>query len=158
MSKERILLLEEETNARWTLQALLEDEGFSVAPIRSISEAEQSLKQGDFGGLITESGIGQSSTLPLIREFKNAHPEAYVMMLSYREVREGEYEESINAGVDDFFQKPIPFSRLLLHLEKGLIHRRNLLLKIELEEELKKLSAKTPAREEKQISNSRTMT
>ena len=67
-------------------------------------------------------------------------------------------EESINAGVDDFFQKPISFSRLLLHLEKGLTHRRDLVLKKGLEEELKKLNTKTLMREETTTSNAHQIT
>jgi DNA-binding NtrC family response regulator len=153
MSKERILLLEEEPNALWTEKALLEGEEFQVIAAASLDRAFQSLKEGEIGGLITEYRINQSSTLPLIREFKKAFPAAYVMMLSYREIQEGEYKDSITAGVDDVFQKPIPFGKFLLHLEKGLSHRRELLRKKELEEELKKLSPKVSTREETPIPN-----
>jgi len=33
------------------------------------------------------------------------------------------YEEIINAGVDDFFLKPIFNARILIHLKKGLKQR-----------------------------------
>ena len=147
MSKERILLLEEEANAKWTQKALLEGEDFQVIAVDSIDQALRGLGEGEFGGLITEYRINQSSSLPVIREFKKAFPEAYVMMVSHMDVRETEYEESINTGVDDFFQKPISFNKLLLHLGKGLSRRRELLAKKELEEELKKLNSKAKSAE-----------
>jgi DNA-binding response OmpR family regulator len=89
----------------------------------------------------------------VIREFKKAFPEVFIMMLSHREVQEGEYEEFINAGVGDFFYKPIAFKKLLLHLKKGLGHRRDLLLKNELEQDLKKLNSKAASPEEGTTSN-----
>ena len=64
-----------------------------------------------------------------VREFKKDFPEAYVMMLSNQEAMESEYEEIMNAGTDDFFQKPISLKKVLLHLEKGLKNKMNLVLK-----------------------------
>jgi len=146
MAKERILILDEEANTRWTLKALLEGEGFLVVPVYSINQAFDSCKGNDFGGLVSEYRVGQSTTLGVIREFKKAFPEAYVMMLSHGEVQEGEYEDFLKAGVDDFFYKPLAFKKLRLHLEKGLGHRRALILKNELEEDLKKRNPKASNR------------
>lgn len=120
MSKERLLILDPEANTQWTLKALLEDEGFSVIATASMDQAFKSFKENDLIGLITEYRIDQSSTLNAVREFKKDFPEAYVMMLSNQEAMENEYEEIMNAGTDDFFQKPISFKKVLLHLEKGL--------------------------------------
>ena len=153
MSKERILILDEEANTQWTLKELLEGEDFSVTPVNSINQALETYRENDFGGLITECRVNQSTTLNVIGEFKKSFPEAYVMMLSHGEVQEGEYEEFINAGVDDFFYKPTAFKKLLLHLKKGLGHRRDLLLKNELEQDLKNLNSKAPKREEATASN-----
>ena len=153
MSKERILILDAEENTQWTLKKLLEEEGFSVIPVCTINRALESYGKNDFGALITEYRVAQSTTLGVIREFKKVFPEAYVLLLSHGEVQEGEYEEFINAGVDDFFYKPIAFKKLLLHLEKGLSHRRDLLLKNELEEDLKIRISKGLNREEGGNSN-----
>jgi DNA-binding NtrC family response regulator len=143
MSRERILILDEETNTQWTLRELLEEENFSVIPVDSINQAIESYDANNFGGLITECRVSQTPTFLVIREFKKTFPGAYVMALSHSEVKEEEYEEFINAGVDDFFYKPISFKKLLLHLEKGLSHRRDLILKNELEADLKSLTSKT---------------
>ena len=148
MSKERILILDEEANAQWALSEFLESKDFSTAVVNSIKQASEIIKIDNFSALITEYRVEQATTLGLIREFKAAFPEAYVLMLSYSEVGEGEYEEIISTGTEDFFYKPIDFNKLLLHLEKGLSHRRDLLMKKEMEAELKKLNLKTTTREE----------
>ena len=153
MSKERILILDEEANTQWTLKEWLESEDFLVIPVNSIKQALESLRETDFGGLITEYRVDQTTTLDVIGEFKKSFPEAYVMMLSHGEVQEGEYEKIINSGTDDFFYKPIALKKVLLHLEKGLNHRRELLLKNEFEEELKKLNWNASNCEEGTTSN-----
>jgi DNA-binding NtrC family response regulator len=125
MSKERLLILDPEENTQWTLKALLEGEGFSVIATASIDQALNTFKENDLIGLITEYRIGHSSTLNIIREFKRDFPGAYVLMLSNQDTLENEYEEIIDAGIDDFFQKPISFKKVLVHLKKGLKHRLN---------------------------------
>ncbi len=130
MSKERILILDGEANSQWTLKALLESEDYSVIAANTIDQALEKFAESGFSGLITEYRINDSSTVSLVREFKKAFPEAYVMTLSYKELKESEYEEIIEAGTDDLFQKPISFKKVLLHLQKGLKNRLNLLIKI----------------------------
>jgi len=128
MSKERILIVDEEANTQWTLKALLESEDYAVIAAGSIDQALEKFAETELSGLITEYRINNSLTLSMVRMFKNAFPEAYVMMLSYGEVKESEYEQILKAGADDFFQKPISFKRVLLHLQKGLKNRLNLLV------------------------------
>ncbi len=128
MSKERILILDGDVNTQWTLKSLLESEDYSVIAVSVIDQAFEKLAETALSGLITEYRINDSSTLSMVREFKKAFPEAYVMMLSYKEVKESEYEQIIKAGTDDFFQKPISFKKILIHLQKGLRNRLNLLV------------------------------
>jgi DNA-binding response OmpR family regulator len=44
-------------------------------------------------------------------------------MLTNTELLENEYEEIIDAGVDDYFLKPLSNKKVLLHLRKGLMQR-----------------------------------
>ncbi|MCJ7642062.1 MAG: hypothetical protein MUO29_09245, partial [Desulfobacterales bacterium] len=55
---------------------------------------------------------------------------------------EKEYEEIMTAGVDDYFIKPFPSWKILLHLRKGLRQRGLLLQKKRLDQELNGLRAK----------------
>ena len=148
MLKERLLILDPEANTQWTLKALLEDEDFLVSTADSIGQALKNFKENEFNSLITEYWIEHSSTLNAVREFKKVFPEAYVMMLSNQEILEKEYEEIISAGIDDFFQKPISFGKVLIHLKKGLKNRMNLLPEKKFPAELNSVVPNQPIQEE----------
>ena len=140
MPKETIVILDPELNTQWPLKTFLENENYHALPVKTIEEAERRFSEFEVSALITEYWINHSSTLEAIRGFKKAFPEAYVMLLTHGEIREGEYEEIIDAGVDDLFLKPFPVKKILLHLRKGLKQRQNLLQKRSLANQLKQNS------------------
>jgi DNA-binding NtrC family response regulator len=115
-----IIILDPEEHTRWVLRTLLENEGYKVFCAATTEEARKILLEYKFHGLISEYWIGQDSALEVIKKFKELSPDGYVMMLANDDVQEHEYQEIINAGVDDFFVKPFPTRRILLHLQKGL--------------------------------------
>ncbi len=124
--RETILILDSDNHTRWTLKALLETERYPVIAVDTIENALGNLS-GKISGFVTEYWVNQLNTLEAIRELKKRTPEAYVMMLTDKVANEKEYEEIINAGVDDYFIKPVPSQRVLLHLRKGLRQRSQLL-------------------------------
>jgi DNA-binding response OmpR family regulator len=63
-------------------------------------------------------------------------------MLTDKELDEEEYEEIIDAGVDDYFLKPLSGEKILLHLRKGLRQRNISLQKKRLEQELNRIQTK----------------
>ena len=125
--RETILLLDSDSYTRWTLKALLESENYSVMAADTIETALKNLS-GKISGFITEYWVNRSNTLETIRELKERIPEAYVMMLTDNVLNEDDYEAVINAGVDDYFIKPVPAQRVLLHLRKGLRQHSQILL------------------------------
>ena len=139
MSKEAIVILDNESNTLWTLKTILESEDYKVLSAPTIEEALKNFYEFEVSGLITEYWVHHSSTLETIRQFKKMFPEAYVMMLTNTETRENEYEEIIVAGTDDFFQKPFSINKVLLHLRKGLKQRQNLIQKKITAEELNRI-------------------
>jgi len=141
MPKETIVILDPELNTQWPLKTFLENEDYNVVPVNTIEKARKKFSEFEVSGLITEYWIDHSSTLETVRGFKKAFPEAYVMLLTHGEIKEREYEEIIDAGVDDFFLKPFPVKKILLHLRKGLKQRENLLQKRRLADELKRTSS-----------------
>jgi DNA-binding response OmpR family regulator len=136
---ETILILDEEHHIQWTLKTFLESEKYVVIAVNTIKGTLRNLPELRVSGLITEYWINHSSTLETIRELKRISPEVYVMMLTNKEVRESEYEEILNSGIDDYFLKPISFRKILLHLRKGLKQHHLLLQKNQLEEELNQI-------------------
>jgi DNA-binding NtrC family response regulator len=129
MPKETIIVLDQESHILWTLKTLLESEKYAVLVADTIQGALSHLSESEVSALITEYRIDHSPTLEVIREFKKLFPEDYVMILTHSEVGDDEYEKIIKVGTDDFFIKPFPVGRILLHLRKGLEHRQIVLEK-----------------------------
>jgi DNA-binding NtrC family response regulator len=140
MARETIVILDPELNTQWPLKTFLENEDYNVVPVNTVEKARKKFSEFEISGLITEYWINHSSTLETVRGFKKVFPEAYVMFLTQGEIKESEYEEIIDAGADDFFLKPFPAKKILLHLRKGLKQRQNLLQKKRLADELKQTS------------------
>jgi DNA-binding response OmpR family regulator len=136
---ETILILDKEPHIQWTLKTFLEEERYVVTTTSTLSEALRNFSELKVSGLITEYWINEVSAIETIKELKRVLPEVYVMMLTNNDVKESEYEEIMNSGVDDYFLKPCSFKKILLHLRKGLRHQNILLRKNELEDELKQL-------------------
>ena len=125
---ETILILDKEPHIQWTLKTFLESEKYVVTAANTLNGALRNFSEFKVSGLITEYWINDSCTLETIKELKRMFPEAYVMMLTNNNVKESEYEEIMNSGVDDYFIKPYSFKKILLHLRKGL-KQHNILLK-----------------------------
>ena len=140
MAKETIIILDPEANAQWPLRTLLAEEGFNVIWAKTIEEAMKKFSEYEVSGLITEYWVNHSSTVEIIRGFKKTFPDGYVVVLTIGELPEKEYEAMLNAGADDYFQKPFSVQKILLHLRKGLKQRQNLIQKRKLAEELSRNS------------------
>jgi DNA-binding NtrC family response regulator len=142
MSKEKIVILDNEHYIQWTIKTVLEGEKYSVLAFDSIEKLMRVLSENGVACLVTEYWIDHFCTLEVVRSLKEKFPEVYVMMLTSRQVGPNKYKEIINAGVDDFFEKPFPAERILLHLRKGLKQRDILLQKKQLEQELDRIDPK----------------
>ena len=140
MTKETILILDNEPYIQWSLKALLETEKYLPITADTIEIALNHFSTYRISGLITEYRIDQFCTLDAIRNLKKRFPGLYVMMLTNGEVEGSQYEEIMNAGVDDFFTKPFSSEKVLLHLKKGLKQRDILLQKNRLEQELNRVA------------------
>jgi len=123
MAIRTILILDKEYHTQWTLKAFLESEKYIVVAVNTIEKALQQIGESVISGLITEYWIDHVRTLEIIREVRRRFPEIYILMLTNTELLEKEYEEIIDAGVDDYFLKPSSNKKVLLHLRKGLMQR-----------------------------------
>lgn len=121
--KGTILILDTDKNITWILRTLLENENYPVVIADTLDGALEGFSNFHVLGLITEYQIENVCTLEAIRKLKGMFPEAYVMMVTDKEMKEDEYEEMMQMGVDDYFLKPVPMKRILLHLQKGLRYR-----------------------------------
>ena len=136
MSKETILILDNEKYIQWTLKKLLEAEEYAILSSDSIETAHAVFSEHKVACLITEYWINHFCTLELVRGLKKRFPEIYVMMLTSKELGGEKYKEILNAGVDDLFMKPFAPEKIVLHLKKGLRQRNLFLQKEQLEQKL----------------------
>jgi DNA-binding response OmpR family regulator len=139
MSKDTILILDKEFHTQWTLKTLLESEKYIVLAVDTIERALQNFQEFEVSGLITEFRIDHTNVPEIIRELKKSFSELYVMMLTYENLEEKEYKKIMGAGIDDFFLKPVSSEKILIHLKKGLGHRKILLQKKRLEQRLNEI-------------------
>jgi DNA-binding NtrC family response regulator len=123
MPEGMILILDADKNITWTLKTLLESENYPVVVVDTIDRAVKDFSKIQVAGFISEYRIENDCTLETIRELKRMCPETYVMIVTDKEMKEDEYEEMMQMGIDDYFLKPVPMKRILLHLQKGLRYR-----------------------------------
>ncbi len=147
MAKDTILILDKEFHTQWTLKTILESEKYIVLAVDTIERALQNFQEFEVSGLITEFRIDHTNVPEIIRELKKSFSELYVMMLTYENLEEKEYKKIMGAGIDDFFLKPISSEKILIHLKKGLRHRKILLQKKRLEQRLKEMRRNGNVRE-----------
>ncbi len=139
MPKETILILDKDFHTQWTLRTILESERYIVLAVDTIERALTNFQEFEVSGLITEDQINHNNVAEIIRELKKDFPELYVMMLTAENLEEREYKKMMNAGIDDLFLKPISTEKILIHLKKGLRHRKVLLQKKRLEQRLSEM-------------------
>lgn len=139
MPKETILILDKDFHTQWTLRTILESERYIVLAVDTIERALTNFQEFEVSGLITEDQINHNNVTEIIRELKKDFPELYVMMLTAENLEEKEYKRIMNAGIDDLFLKPISTEKILIHLKKGLRHRKVLLQKKRLEQRLSEM-------------------
>jgi len=139
MSKETILILDKDFHTQWTLKTILESEKYIVLAVDTIERALTNFQEFEVSGFITEKRIDHTDIYEIIRELKEGFPELYVMMLTDENLEEKEYKKMMGAGIDDLFLKPISTEKILIHLQKGLRHRKVLLQKKRLEQRLSEI-------------------
>ncbi len=142
MTRNFILILDNEHHTRWTLKKLLESEGYITVERDTVEKALKNISKFEISGMVTEYRIGNCFSLNAVKKLKRKFPEAYVMMITGERVTEDEYEEIINAGVNDFFPKPCSIKKILLHLRKGLVERSLILEKSRLKRKHDQTSTK----------------
>jgi DNA-binding NtrC family response regulator len=111
----KLLLVDDGEANRWTLSALLEDEGFEVDTAGSFSEARALLAAGEprYDVALLDLHLGDGLGANLVPLLRARHPEAKVVMMSGCIG-----EEPLSEPVDGCFQKAEDFSALVELLDR----------------------------------------
>ncbi|SNB44888.1 response regulator [Geobacter sp. DSM 9736] len=113
----RILVVDDEENARLALTKLLSNEGFVVESVANGFEALNYLRQQDVNLIITDINMPEMNGITFLKELNKSFPKSNVIMITaYGGVES--YIEAMNLGAFEYINKPVKIDDLKLILKK----------------------------------------
>ncbi len=123
MAPTRLLVVDDEQNARQALATLLAEEGFEVAQAADGAQALERL--GEFGPdvVLSDVRMPQMDGITLVQRAREAgHGASFVIMTAFATIDVA--VQAMRAGAENFLVKPLDVSAVLVVLEKVLEKRR----------------------------------
>ncbi|HEY5675815.1 MAG TPA: sigma-54 dependent transcriptional regulator, partial [Myxococcales bacterium] len=122
-TKERILVVDDEQNARTALRTLLGEEGYDIAEAADGEEALAKIAELDPAVVLTDMRMPKMDGITLIKRAREAGSEAaFVMMTAFASVQAA--VDAMKAGAENYLTKPLDLQSVLIFLEKALEKRR----------------------------------
>jgi DNA-binding NtrC family response regulator len=121
--KARILVVDDEANARTALVSLLDEEGYSMESAADGFKALPKLEEFAPDLLLTDLKMPGMDGLELMQRARAADPECAVVVMTAH----GAVESAVSAmqqGAVGYLTKPINFEELVLNIERALERRR----------------------------------
>jgi two-component system response regulator (stage 0 sporulation protein F) len=113
----KILIVDDEENARVALSRLLAKEGFQVDNVANGFEALNYLRQQLVQIIVTDINMPEMDGIAFLRELNKNFPKVNVVMLTaYGGVES--YLEAMNLGAFEYINKPVKIEELKLILKK----------------------------------------
>ena len=115
-SKNRILLLEDDTNLSETVCEFLESKGYAITPAYDGDEAEVLIYEKSFHLLLLDVNVPRISGFELLKKIRQegkTTPAIFLTSLNAIEDLEMGYE----SGCDDYLRKPFALKELLIRVE-----------------------------------------
>ena len=135
MSKEKILIVDDEKSIRDFLEIMLKKEGYKVASASSGEEALKLVNQINYDLVISDVRMKGMSGVELLKSIKEINPETVVLMVTaYASVDTA--IDAMKAGAYDYIAKPFKIEEVKYIIRNALDRKRleteNILLKKEL--------------------------
>jgi two-component system NtrC family response regulator/two-component system response regulator HydG len=119
MHKGRILVVDDEPNARGGLRTILEEEGFEVSEAPDGIEALTLLRDQAIDVVLADIRMPRMDGVTLVRKAREEGiPAIFVMMTAFASIETA--VEAMRAGAENFLVKPLEPSTVLVVLEKVL--------------------------------------
>jgi len=113
----KILVVDDEENARIGLSRLLAKEGYIVDSVSNGFEALNYLRQQDVNLIVTDINMPGMNGITFLKELNKSFPQSNVIMITaYGGVES--YIESMNLGAFEYVNKPIKVEELKSILKK----------------------------------------
>ena len=117
LAKKRILVVDDEENARVGLSKLLEREGYEVESVANGYEALNVLNRQDVNVIVTDINMPEMNGISFLKELNKSYPKSNVIMITaYGGVES--YIEAMNLGAFEYLNKPVKIDELKLILQK----------------------------------------
>jgi DNA-binding NtrC family response regulator len=123
VSKEKIFVIDDETNIRVTIQETLSDEGFQVEQFGNPKVALKSAARSMPDLVITDLVMPELNGLEVIQKLKEIHPEVSIVVITGHASLETAIG-AIRAGADDYLVKPFKIEDLLVSVRKAMSQTR----------------------------------
>jgi two-component system response regulator (stage 0 sporulation protein F) len=116
-SPKRILIVDDEENARIGLSRLLANEGFMVDSVCNGFEALSYLRQQEVDLIISDINMPEMNGISFLKELNRSFPKSNVIMITaYGGVES--YIEAMNLGAFEYVNKPVKLDELRSILKK----------------------------------------
>jgi len=111
MHESRILVVDDETNAREGLSKLLRRSGYDVTSVENGCDALREINEGNFDLVITDMKMPQMDGIALLKEIKGLISDIGVIMITaFGEV--SSYLEAMDLGAFEYLNKPVNVDEL----------------------------------------------
>ncbi len=116
----RILVADDEKVTRHLLESFISDWGLEVTTAEDGQEAWEIFRTGNFELMISDWNMPRLSGLELIKKIRNepGNPYSYLILLTSR-TEKSDLVEGLEAGADDFLNKPFDRNELRARLRAG---------------------------------------
>lgn len=121
----KILIVDDEENARLGLSKLLAQEGYEVDSVANGHEALQFLQRKKVNLIISDINMPEMNGLAFLRELNRHYPSTSVIMITaYGGVES--YLEAMNLGAFEYIHKPVKLEELKSVMNKIFTRHRQL--------------------------------
>ncbi|HWQ35760.1 MAG TPA: response regulator [Blastocatellia bacterium] len=124
MSKEKILIVDDEPLIRWALSESLYHWGYEPVEAATATEALAAFEQARPIAVLLDINLPDGSGLELLRSFKRLRPQTVVIMITAEVVVEHTIS-ALRGDADDFIGKPINIDELHFALQDAIAARRH---------------------------------
>jgi DNA-binding NtrC family response regulator len=121
--KERILVVDDETQIVKAMDRFLSDAGYEVATADSFEKASLQWEQGVFDAALVDLRLGDKNGLDLLRKIKRVQPEAVCIIITGYGTIDSAID-AVKAGAYHYLTKPFRLENLANLLQQALDSRR----------------------------------
>ena len=123
MAKAKLLIVDDEKNVRFSLQGVLQDEGYAVDCAASGQQCLKLLQKKTYDAIFLDVWLPGKDGMDLLDEIRRQRPYQYVIMISGH----GTIETAVRAtklGAFDFIEKPLSLEKVMIVLDHALKQKR----------------------------------